>query len=96
MLKKITITSFAIALTACSLFGNDEGKTPQTKIGQLNSCMFNKVYDMKAAGTLFQSGTWTTSRSILTACEKELNVPGSSINETQSMNIVGSLIESLK
>lgn len=96
MLKKTFIIALALTVSACSLLSKNEGKTPQTKIGQLNSCMFNKVYDLKASGTLFQSGTWETSRTILNACEKELNISGTSINETQSMNIVGSLIESLK
>ncbi|MBQ1612590.1 MAG: hypothetical protein II085_03855 [Alphaproteobacteria bacterium] len=96
MIKQISVMGLALAVAACSSLFKDEGKTPQTKIGQLNSCMLTKVYDMKDAGTLFRSGTWTTARNILDTCEKELNISGSSINETQSMNIVSSVIESLK
>ena len=96
MIKQTAIIGLVLAVSACSLLAKDEGKTPQTQIGQLNSCMLNQVYDMKAAGTLFQSDKWTTARSILNTCEKRLNIADSSINETQSMNIVGSVIDSLK
>ena len=96
MLKKTFIIGLALTLGACSWLPKDEGKTPQTQIGQLNSCMLNQVYDMKEAGTLFKSDKWTTSRAILNTCERRLNIPGSSINETQSMNIVGSVIDSLR
>ncbi len=96
MIKQTATIGLVLAVAACSLLKKDEGKTPQTQIGQLNSCMLNQVYDMKAAGTLFQSDKWTTSRSILTACERKLKIAGSSINEKQSMNIVGSVIDSLR
>lgn len=96
MIKQTAILSIILGITACAFLPKDEGKTPQTSIGQLNSCMLDQVYDMKAAGTLFKSDKWTTARAVLNTCEKRLNIPGSSINETQSMNIVGSVIDSLR
>ncbi|MBR1649252.1 MAG: hypothetical protein IJ689_06630 [Alphaproteobacteria bacterium] len=94
MIKKI----FAVALmgTLCGCVGNTSDKTPQTQIGKLNSCMLDKAYDMNKDNSLFKADKWTTARQILTGCEHKLNINSHDVNEKQSLNIIVSVIDSMR
>ena len=94
MLKKLFIISAILACAACA--GTNTSKTPQTDRGQLNSCMLNRAYTLKASDELFKKDKWVTSREILNYCKRKLNFYNPDVSETQSMNIVASYIETLK
>ncbi len=90
MLKKMLVAG--LLLTAACTPAQNQGKTPETVRGQLNRCMLDRVYDLKA-----ETGTdkWTTAREILGFCKRRLRIYGSEINDTQSLNIIVSTIDSL-
>ena len=94
MLKKLILIP-TIMLTACILTSN-EGKTPRTTVGQLNGCMLNQTYDLQAQGKLFERDKWSVARDIMNSCQRQLHLSSSEINEKQSMNIVVSVIDSLR
>ncbi|MBO7555850.1 MAG: hypothetical protein J6T72_00420 [Alphaproteobacteria bacterium] len=94
MLKKLFIATSILLCASCA--ATTEDKTPQTDRGQLNSCMLSRAYDLKAADKLSAKDKWQTSREILSYCKNKLNLHNSDISETQSLNIVGSYIETIK
>ena len=95
MLKKILIVAAIAATVACTL-PRDEGKTPQTVSGKLNGCMLNKAHDLNAQGKLFHHDKWSVARDIMKECERDLHIASSEINERQAMNIIVSVIDSLR
>lgn len=95
MLKKFLAIGTLLALAACTTV-SDEGKTPRTEVGRLNGCMLDGAYDLKAAGKLAGQNKWTVARNILSSCERKLNLSPDEINETQSLNIIVSVIDTLK
>ncbi|MBQ8784434.1 MAG: hypothetical protein IJZ59_00130 [Alphaproteobacteria bacterium] len=95
MKKILLVTIISLMINACSTT-RDEGKTPRTQVGQLNGCMLNAVYDMKNEETLFFNNKWTVASQILNSCKRKLHLTSRDINETQSMSIIISVIDSLK
>ena len=95
MKKILLLTAISLMLNACAT-ARDEGKTPRTQVGQLNSCMLNAIYDMKNEGTLFYNNKWTVASTVLNSCKRKLHLTSRDINETQSMSIIISVIDSLK
>lgn len=93
MFKKTFIAAL-LFLSACAA-GTDEGKTPQTVRGQLNRCMLDRTYDLKAEGRLADSDKWTAAHEILNSCKRKLHITGSEISDTQSLNIIVSTIDAL-
>lgn len=85
-----------LLFTAACTPAQNQGKTPETVRGQLNRCMLDRVYDLKAENRLSGADKWTTAREILGFCKRKLRIYGSEINDTQSLNIIVSLIDSMK
>lgn len=94
MFKKFLVS--ALLFTAACTSTQDQGKTPETIRGQLNRCMLDRTYDLKDAGKLENTDKWTTAREILSLCKRRLHISGSEINDTQSLNIIVSTIDSLR
>ncbi len=94
MLKKMLVAG--LLFTAACTPAQNQGKTPETVRGQLNRCMLDRVYDLKAEKRLSGADKWTTAREILGFCKRKLRIYGSEINDTQSLNIIVSLIDSMK
>lgn len=94
MLKKMLVAG--LLFTAACTPAQNQGKTPETVRGQLNRCMLDRVYDLKAENRLSGADKWTTAREILGFCKRKLRIYGSEINDTQSLNIIVSLIDSMK
>ncbi len=95
MLKKLAIIAL-VALSSACVSTKDEGKTPQTLSGKFNSCMLNSIYDLKDSGKLFYRDKWSTAHDIMKSCERKLHISSSEINEKQSINIIVSVIDSLR
>lgn len=93
MLKKILFLT--LLFTAACASTQNRGKTPETIRGQLNRCMLDRVYDLKAQNRPADADKWTTAREILGFCKRSLHISGSEINDTQSLNIIVSAIDSL-
>lgn len=94
MLKKILLSALLLT-TACTPMQN-QGKTPETIRGQLNRCLFDSAYDLNVTGTIADNDKWTTAREILSSCKRKLHISGTEINDTQSLNIIVSAIDSLR
>lgn len=100
-MKNFFILAIIVALS-CSCSSTKQmpgqGKTPYTKTGKFNSCMFDEAYKLKEQGKLNNPklDVWTTSQEILISCRKKLSIPEQEINATQSLNIISSTITSIR
>ena len=95
MSKELLAIILGISVAACS-WNNNADKTPRTVSGQLNGCMLNEAYDLKDQGRLFGRDKWSVAHDIMRECERKLRISSSEINEKQSLNIIVSVIDSLR
>lgn len=95
MSKLYIAVSILFILSACA--SQTENKTPQTKIGQLNSCMLNEAYASKENGKLARTpDNRTLAGQILNICTSKLGIANEEINRTQSLNIIVSVLKTLR
>lgn len=94
MLKKMLVAG--LLFTAACTPAQNQGKTPETVRGQLNRCMFDRTYDLKSEGKIAGADKWTLANEILSSCKRKLRIAGKDISDTQSLNIIVSLIDSIK
>ena len=94
-MKKI-LMSLLIALIICGCTTTHRNqKTPQTTIGQINSCMLREIYNRHDSNRL-KGEKWTIAQEVLTHCLHRLNTNNPQSDYTQSINIAVSVIESLR
>jgi len=90
------ILSIAFLLAGCALPSPD--KTPQTRTGQLNSCMLQEVYRLHDAGAM-SAPDFDENRlawNVLAICRSRLDIDSSEFNAVQSLEIISSTIRTLR
>lgn len=94
MIKKFLAIIMVLSIAACAS-NQGQDKTPRTEIGKLNGCMLDMAYDYKAQGRIKPDKKWEQAREILNTCERKLHISSREINETQSINIIASVLATL-
>ena len=96
MKKLFALAAILLLLGACA--GTNRDKTPQTRSGQLNTCMLREVYELKDSGRLSDPklNEDRLARQILALCRSRLDITSSEFNAVQSLAIVTSTIRAVR